>query len=191
MPAKCKHVRFRNYERKIKSPFMTYAYFESILVLENNGKQNPNESYTNKYQKQFTCRYGYKLLFVNEKFSKPFKSYLGEDSVYNFINSMVKEIKNCSDVMKKHFNKELVMTKKNDEDFMNSTKCCICDNAFVKGDVKVRDHSNVTEKYRGSPHRDSNIKVKLIHRISVLIYNLKKYDVLFLLCKNKTSSILK
>ena len=28
-----------------------HAYFESILLLENNGKQNPNESYTNKYQK--------------------------------------------------------------------------------------------------------------------------------------------
>ena len=29
---------------------MTYADFRSILVLKNNGKQNPNESYMNKYQ---------------------------------------------------------------------------------------------------------------------------------------------
>ena len=36
--------------RKIKSPFMTYADFESILVPENNGKQNPEESYTNKFK---------------------------------------------------------------------------------------------------------------------------------------------
>ena len=35
---------------------------------------------------------------------------------------MVKERKCCSDVMKKHFNKELVMTKKDNEDFENSTK---------------------------------------------------------------------
>ena len=28
-----------------------YADLESILVPEDNGKQNPNESYTNKYQK--------------------------------------------------------------------------------------------------------------------------------------------
>ena len=26
---------------------------------------------------------------LNDKLSKPFKSYLGKDSVYNFINSMV------------------------------------------------------------------------------------------------------
>ena len=31
--------------------------------------------------------------------------------------------------MKKHFNKELVMAKEDDEDFENSTKCWICDNA--------------------------------------------------------------
>ena len=42
-------VKFKNIERKIKSPFMIYADFESILVPEDNGKQNPNESYTNKY----------------------------------------------------------------------------------------------------------------------------------------------
>ena len=29
---------------------MIYIDFESILVPENNGKQNPGESYTNKYQ---------------------------------------------------------------------------------------------------------------------------------------------
>ena len=32
------------YERKIKSPFMIYADFESILVPEINEKQTPNES---------------------------------------------------------------------------------------------------------------------------------------------------
>ena len=58
---------------------MTYADFENILVSEDNGKQNPNESYTNKYQKHVACSYGYKLVCVDDKFSKPFKSYLDEN----------------------------------------------------------------------------------------------------------------
>ena len=62
--------------------------------------------------KNIACSYGYKLLCVDDKFSKPFKSYLGADAVYNFISGMIKESEYCSDVMKKHFNKELVMTKK-------------------------------------------------------------------------------
>ena len=88
---------------------MIYADFESILVLEDNGKQNPNESCTNKHQKHVACSYGYNLVCVDYKFSKPFKSYLGEDAVYNFISCMIEESKYCSDVMKKHFNKELAI----------------------------------------------------------------------------------
>ena len=68
---------------------MIYADFESILVPEDNGKQNPEESYTNRYQKHIACSYVYKLVCVDDKFSKPFQSYLGEDAVYNFINSVV------------------------------------------------------------------------------------------------------
>ena len=41
------------------------------------------------------CRYGCKLVCVND----------------NFIYSVIEESKYCNEVMKKHFNKELVMTK--------------------------------------------------------------------------------
>ena len=93
---------------------MIYADFESSLVPEDNGKQNP---------------------------------LLNEDAVYNFIGTMSKKIKYCSDVMKKHFKKELVMTKEDNEDFENSTKCWICDNDYIDADVKVRDHCYITGKY--------------------------------------------
>ena len=90
---------------------MIYTDFESALVSEVNGKQNPNESYANDYQKHVTCSCGYKLACLNDAFSKPIKSYLGQEDVYNFVSSMIKESKYCSDVMKNQFNKELRMTK--------------------------------------------------------------------------------
>ena len=71
--------------------------------------------------------------------------------------------------MKKHFNKEFVMTKEDNEDFENSTKCWIFDNDYIDGDVKVRDHW----KYRGPEHGDCNINVKLNHKISFIFLNLK------------------
>ena len=37
---KGEYIRLKNYERKIKSLFMFYVDFESILVPEDNGKQN-------------------------------------------------------------------------------------------------------------------------------------------------------
>ena len=70
---------------------------------EDDGKQNTEESYMNKYQKHFACSYGYKLVCVNDKFSKPFKTYLRKDSVYNFLKNMIEESKYCSEMMKKHF----------------------------------------------------------------------------------------
>ena len=68
------------------------------------------------------------------------------------------------------------MTKEDNEDFKNSTKCCICDNDYIDNDVKVRDHCRITEKYRGSAYRDCNINLKLNHKIPVVFHNLKKYD---------------
>ena len=47
-----------------------------------------------------------------------------KDTVYNFINSMIKESKYCRYMMEKH-----------------STECWICDTAYVDSDVKVRDLS--------------------------------------------------
>ena len=58
---------------------------------EDNGNENLNESYNNKYQKHVACSYGYKLVCVDDKFSKPLKSYLGQDSVCNSVSSMIEE----------------------------------------------------------------------------------------------------
>ena len=69
-----KFKQFKNYQRKIKSPFLIYADLESILVPEGNGNQHSKESYTNKYQKHVACSYDLELVCVDDRFSKPFKS---------------------------------------------------------------------------------------------------------------------
>ena len=43
--------------------------------------RDQEESYTNKYQKHVACSYCYKLVCVNDNFSKGFKSYLGEHAI--------------------------------------------------------------------------------------------------------------
>ena len=114
---------------------------------------------------------------VDGKSDKPFKTHLGKDTIGNYINNnMIKESKYCSEVMKKHFNKELVMTEEDNKDFENSTKCWICDNYYVDDDVTVRDHCHITGKYWVSAHGDYNISVKLNQKIHVAFHNLKNYD---------------
>ena len=48
---------------------MICADFESILVPEDNAKQNPEGCYMSKYQKHVAWSYGYKLECVDDKFS--------------------------------------------------------------------------------------------------------------------------
>ena len=42
------------------------------------------------------------------------------------------------------------MTKEDNEDFKNSTKCWICDSDYVNNYVKVRYYCGITGNYRGS-----------------------------------------
>ena len=57
MPKNGEYVRFKKYDTELKSSFLFYADFESILVSQDNAKHNLVESYrnlesdTNKYQK--------------------------------------------------------------------------------------------------------------------------------------------
>ena len=79
-----------------------------------------------------------------------------------FISCIIEEIEYCSVAMIKHLKRELVMTKKENENFGDSTKCWICNKAHFDGDVKVRDHGHITGKYRGPAQR--NIGDKSNHK---------------------------
>ena len=80
MLQKGERVKFKNHGRKVKSPLIIYSAFESILLPENNRKQNPEEVYTNKCERYIACSYGYKLVSTDNKFSKPFKTFLEKDA---------------------------------------------------------------------------------------------------------------
>ena len=123
MAKKDETVKFKIYIRKIKSPFIIYADFESILVPENNGNQNSDQSYMNKYQNHLGWSVGYKLVYSDDQCSKYFKLYLDQIAVRKFITNMVKRTIYSSRMIKEHFNKEFVATNEDDENFESSTKC--------------------------------------------------------------------
>ena len=145
------------------------------MVPKDNRKQNPEESYTNKYQKQVACSYVYKLLCVGGKFSKPFKSYLGEDGVYNVIISMIEERKFCTDIMKKHFNKKLAMTMVKIFKTLINVEFVVM---FMLKFIIARNYCHITGKCWNSAQRDCNINVKLNHEIPIVFHKLKNYDFL-------------
>ena len=69
--------KWKDKNGKIKVCKFKYAKktdLESILLPQDNGNQNPEEPYINKHQKHIACSYGYKLVYVDDNFSKPFKT---------------------------------------------------------------------------------------------------------------------
>ena len=77
--------------------------------------------------------------------------------------------------MKKHFNKNLIMSAEDEEMFQLSNIYWICDKLFDVGNDKVRDHCHVTGKCRDSAHWNCNINLKLSKKIPVIFHNLRGY----------------
>ena len=85
---KCKTVNFKNHIRTIRFSFMIYANFKSILLTENNGEQNPDESYIIN-QNDVGCSFGHKLVCIDDQLSK---CYLDQDVVHKFVTNMVEKL---------------------------------------------------------------------------------------------------
>ena len=199
LPAPGSKVFFKNYNRIQPAPFVIYADFEALTKKIDTCIPNNDKSYTNPYQEHKTCGYGYKLVcHQDQKYSKPVSIYRGKNVVKNFIESIYREVSNCKRVIKKHFNKPLIMTSENELDFQNSTHCYICEKEYSDEDnfimnkgkkieIKnhpVRDHCHITGKYRGSAHNCCNLQLRLDPdnlKILVIFHNLKGYDSHFII----------
>ena len=75
--------------------------------------------------------------------------------------------------MKKHFNKNLIMTEE-EEQFQSSNICWICEKLIE--DEKVRDHCHITGKFRGTAHWSCSINLQLTKKVPVIFHNLRGYD---------------
>ena len=66
------------------------------------------------------------VVMLNDKCSKPIVVYRGVNAAYEFIKAILKEHKYCKKIMKDQFNKNLIMTEKEEYLFQQSNNCGIC-----------------------------------------------------------------
>ena len=168
-------ISFKNYSKQIPVPFKTYADFECILKKVESDIVDDNSSYTKKYQDHIPCSFAYKVVCVDNKFSKKVFLYRGKDAVYRFIKSILSEYNYCRKVAKNYFDKNLIMSAEENERFEPSNICWICNKLFDISDDKVRDHCHITGKYRGAAHWSCNINLKITKKVFAVFHNLKKY----------------
>ena len=185
-------LKFNNFHKQLPVPFVIYADFEAITKKVQGCKQSEemeNEknkrSYTKAYQTHEDCGYGYKLVCCyDDKYSKDICIYRGENAVYKFMEKMLEEVEYCKAVVKKHFNKPLVMTEDDEQRFRTMDGCHICGEKYDEKDVRVRDHCHITGKFRGSAHQECNLKLRIKPenlKIPVVFHNLRSYDGSFIM----------
>ena len=98
-------IEFKNYSKQIPVLFKIYADFECILKSIDCGVDNDCFSYTKKYQDHIPCIFAYKVVCIDDKYSKDVVLYRGKNAVFKFIRSVFREYGYYRGVIKKHFKK--------------------------------------------------------------------------------------
>ena len=185
-------LKFNNFHKQLPVPFVIYADFEAITKKVQGCEQSEEvkedkdrRSCMEAYQTHEDCGYGYKVICCyDDKYSKYTRIYRGENAVYKFMEKMLEEVEYCKAVIKKHFNKPLVMTEVDEQNFKTMDGCHICGEKYTDKDVRVRDHCHITEKFRGLAHQKCNLKLGIKPenlKIPIIFHNLRGYDSHFIM----------
>ena len=83
--------------------------------------------------------------------------------------------------MKKLFNKNLIMTDEEEEQFQLRNTCWISEKLIE--DKKVRDHCHITGKVRSAAHWSCNINLQLTKKVPIIFHNLRGYDSHLIFCE--------
>ena len=78
-------IEFENYSKQIPVPFKIYADFECNLK----GVESCEGSYTKKYEDHVPWSFGYKVVCIDDRFTKSIVVYRGENAAYEFIKAII------------------------------------------------------------------------------------------------------
>ena len=68
MPEEGTKLRFKNFQREMKIPFVVYADFECIVEKVSSASKNAEKSFTEKYQKHRPCGFCFQIVSEFEEF---------------------------------------------------------------------------------------------------------------------------
>ena len=138
MPKKGTMLKFKNYHRGEKVPFIIYADFESCIKSIHTCDLNPENSYTKQYQKHEPISFYYYVKCFDSKVYLPIKerSYTGKNAKRVFLKYLEEDIKMIANIPKKN----IIFGEKEKERYNEETRCWICKGEF---DDKDENKENV------------------------------------------------
>ena len=102
--------------------------------------------------------------------------FRGENAAYKFIKAIIKEYQYRKKIMKKHFNKSLIMSEEEEKQFQSSNMHWICDKLIDNDGEKVKDHCHITRKFRDAARWSANMNLQFTKKVPVIFHNLRVCD---------------
>ena len=178
-----KWIKFTNFGKQLRAPFVIYADFECFTLKTPPEQQKDLEYKTCKYQKHLPSGFCYIVVSTHETHSGTPVLYRGSDVVERFFDHIIKEEANIAELLKNPV--ALERTDAVEVQFKKAHQCHICEHDFTSFDEKVRDHDHLDGKFRGAAHSSCNLKYrwsklnplgKYGFKIPVIFHNLHGYD---------------
>lgn len=177
-------VRFTNYKNQLQVPFIVYADIETLLK-EPEDKQPSGGTSTKAYQEHEPYSVGYYFKCMHDDSKSYYKSRRDKDCIAWFVKELY-FVAAKAEIMLNNII-PLQMSIKDEVLFAMTQECEICGKTYDADDVRVRDHSHLTGKYRGSAHKTYNLIYQESRNIPIVFHNLTNYDSHFLMKKIATA----
>ena len=135
MPTKNTTLNFQNHFKKLPIPFVVYADFECFTKPINSCQPNPNNSFTQEYQKHEPsgyCLYLKGLDGINDNYKPILYTKKSEDD--NISEKFIQHLKIIThSIYRKYYlnPKPLKLTPEEEKDFKSAKKCHICEKELL------------------------------------------------------------
>jgi hypothetical protein len=188
-------VKFKNYNNKLKCPFVVYADTEAVLLKKETYDEHQICSYVmvvvseyeeliKEYEKILNKKYKLRPGHIRVLENMIVYLYRGldtDDTQKQFFVDIQEIQWSILDSMKLNVPMN-ELTKEEKLKHKESKICHICEGNIEDEENKVRDHDHYSGKYRGAAHYTCNINYNFKnYKIPVFFHNLKGYDEHFII----------
>ena len=172
-----KWLEFGNFCNKERVPFVVYTDLECILRKTEPDREDAS-SYAYQQHEVFSIGYYVRCSYDDALSSYQFRR--NKDCIVWFarqLNDLTHRVKNIVSV-----NVPMETLSKGQWEAYHSATCChICEKPFASDDTRVRDHCQLTGRYRGPAHSNCNLNYKNSLYIPIVFHNLSGYDAHFII----------
>ena len=156
MPEEGTILKFKNYDRREKVPFI--VYFECFIEPLQSCDADDKESYTKQYQNHEPSSFCYCIkCFDDEVYEPKLVSYTGENAAQKIVKMLEENIEIITNIPEK----KIIFNIQKQKQYEKETNCWICNKKFDDDkNYKVSDHCHFTGRYRGAAHNSCNLRYR-------------------------------